>query len=90
MKDLAISHLKFEKLTFPSNQLLKYLEENPYDVVELCGVVTNICVISNAVIAKAALPNAHIVVNVGLSASNDEEMEFLSIQVMKNLHIETI
>lgn len=90
VKDLAISHLKFEKLTFPSNQLLKYLEENPYDVVELCGVVTNICVISNAVIAKAALPNAHIVVNVGLSASNDEEMEFLSIQVMKNLHIETI
>ena len=59
-------------------------------MVELCGVVTNICVISNAVIAKAALPNAHIVVNVGLSASNDEEMEFLSIQVMKNLHIETI
>ena len=90
VKELAVMHPQFEKLTFPSSELLTYLQKHSYDVVELCGVVTNICVISNAIIAKAALPNAHIVVNQALSASNDESMETLSIQVMKNLHIEII
>ena len=37
----------FEKPTFPSLELANYLKENPYDEVELCGLVSNICVISN-------------------------------------------
>lgn len=78
----------FEKLTFPSSDLLIYLQENNYQEIELCGVVTNICVISNAVIAKAARPNARIIVNRTLSASNDDNLERLSVEIMKNLHIE--
>ena len=80
----------FLKETFPSSELLQYLLDKDYEEIELCGVVTNICVISNAVICKAAKPNSRIIVNSKISASNDEKMENLSYEVMKNLHIEII
>lgn len=87
---LASAHPQIEKTTFPSSELLNLLMKTNYECIELCGVVTNICVISNAIIAKAALPNAHIMVNRSLCASNDEKMEQLALEVMKNLHIELI
>lgn len=90
VKDLVGCNKVFEKATFPSSELLTYLLDKDYDYIELCGVVTNICVISNAVIAKAAKPLAHIVVNEKLCASNDLDMEQKSIEVMKNLQIEII
>jgi nicotinamidase-related amidase len=90
VKELVGSNKVFEKATFPSSDLLVYLLDKDYDYIELCGVVTNICVISNAVITKAAKPLAHIVVNEKLCASNDLEMEQKSIEVMKNLQIEII
>ena len=90
VKELVSGYKTFEKATFPSSDLLVYLLDKDYDYIELCGVVTNICVISNAVIAKAAKPLAHIVVNQKLCASNDLEMEQKSIEVMKNLQIEII
>lgn len=58
--------------------------------VEVCGVVTNICVISNAIIAKTALPEAKITVNSSLCASNDKELHNQALNVMKSLQIEVI
>lgn len=52
-----------EKPTFGSVELGEYLANQRYDEVELCGVVSSICVLSNAVIAKASLPEAHIIVD---------------------------
>ncbi len=90
VKEKGLNHLLIEKATFPSSGLLTYLLDKDYDYIEICGVVTNICVISNAVIAKAALPNAHIVINQKLCASNDENMEQMAFEVMKNLQMEII
>lgn len=90
VKEVVSDNKTFEKTTFPSSELLIYLLDKDYDFIELCGVVTNICVISNAIIAKAAKPLAHIVVNQKLCASNDLEMEQKSLDVMKNLQIEVI
>lgn len=77
----------FEKSTFPSLELGKYLEGNDYDTIELCGLVSNICVISNAVIAKAACPEAQIIVDSALTASADSELNQKAIEVMKGLQI---
>ncbi|MBQ8292334.1 MAG: cysteine hydrolase [Bacilli bacterium] len=90
VKEVAKNHLLIEKATFPSHKLLNYLLDKEYECIELCGVVTNICVISNAIIVKAALPNAHIVINQKLCASNDEVMEQKALEVMKNLQMEII
>ena len=77
----------FEKSTFPSFELGKYLEGKDYDIIELCGLVSNICVISNAVIAKAACPEAQIIVDSALTASADSELNQKAIDVMKGLQI---
>lgn len=80
--------LFFQKPTFPSLELGNYLKDRDYDEIELCGLVSNICVISNAVIAKAASPNAHIVVDAQATASFDKELHEKALDVMEGLHIE--
>lgn len=79
---------RFVKYTFPSLELGDYLTERDYDRIELCGLVSNICVLSNAVIAKSALPNAHIVVDARATASFDPVLHEKSLDVMEGLHIE--
>lgn len=78
----------FEKPTFPSLELGEYLREKGYDAVEFVGLVSNICVLSNAVIAKAALPGAHIVVDASCTAGADRTMHEKALDVMGGLHIE--
>lgn len=77
----------FEKNTFPSLELGKFLEGKAYDVIELCGLVSSICVISNAVIAKAACPEAEIIVDSTLTAGADKELHEKSLDVMRGLQI---
>ena len=76
--------------TFPSLDLANYLKDNFYDEVELCGLVSNICVISNAIMVKAALPNAKIIVDAKATDSFDKALESKSFDVLEGLHIEVI
>ena len=55
--------------------------------MEMVGVVTNICVISNAVLCKAALPEARVSVDASLCASNDEALHEKALDVMRGLQI---
>ncbi len=80
----------FEKHTFPSLELGKYLENKNYDVIELCGLVSNICVISNAIIVKSALPNAHVIVDAEATDSFDKALHTKSLDVMEGLQIEVV
>ncbi len=87
---LARDRMQIEKPTFPSLELAKFIEGKNYGEIELCGVVTNICVISNAVMAKAAAPDCKIIVDKACCASNDAELESKSYDIMRNLHITVI
>ena len=80
----------FEKKTFGSLELAEYLAKQHYDLVELVGLVSNICVISNAILAKAALPEAKIVVDAGCTAGADEEMNQKALDVMRGVQIEVV
>lgn len=80
--------LGFEKSAFGSLKLADYLRDKDYDFIEIVGVVSNICVISNAVIAKTALPEADIVVDASCTASADEELHEKALDVMEGLQIE--
>lgn len=81
---------RFEKVTFGSMELAEYLSRNGYDYVELIGVVSNICVISNAVLAKAALPEAEIVVDASCTASSDDTLNQKAFDVMEGMQIKII
>lgn len=90
VREMVGNHPLILKETFGSKELFDYLKDKEYSEVYFCGVVTNICVISNAVVVKSLLPNANIIIYKELVASNDEEMEKMSFEIMKNLHMQII
>lgn len=51
---------EFLKNTFGSIELANWIKENNYTDIELIGVCTDICVISNALTIKAVNPEARI------------------------------
>ena len=77
----------FIKPTFGSLPLAMHLREQGYEQVELCGLVSHICVLSNAVLAKSALPNAEIIVDSALTGSYDESLNQKGFDILRNLHI---
>lgn len=79
-----------EKIAFGSMELAEFLAENQYDRVELVGVVSNICLISDAVLAKAALPEAEIIVDASCVASNDDCLNAAALDVMASMQIRII
>lgn len=89
-KQIWETDCRFEKGTFGSLALAEYLKERGYEQVELVGLVSNICVISNAVLAKAALPDAQIIVDAACTASNDEAMNEKALDVMEGIQIKVI
>lgn len=80
----------FKKCTYGSEGLFDYLRKSDYEQIELCGLVSNICVISNAVLARTALPNAQLIVDKSATASNDENLNNCAINVMSGLGISII
>ena len=80
----------FYKPTFGSAELFDYLREQKYESMELCGIVSNICVISNAVLVKTAQPETEIIVDTNCIASNDDNLNNSAIDVMKSIQIKVI
>lgn len=81
-----------QKPTFGSTTLADTLLkiESMHDGIEsitLVGVVTNMCVISNAVIAKAACPEAEIIIKKDLVDSFDHELHDKALDVMRSMQM---
>ena len=58
--------------------------------MELVRLVSNMCVLSNAVLAKTALPNVKIQVDRSCTASFDSQMNEKSLDVMQGLQVEIV
>jgi len=58
-----------------------------YDEIELCGLCTDICVVSNALILKAMLPETKISVDPSCCAGVTEESHEAALLTMKMCHI---
>jgi len=84
VQSLSKGYKKIEKPAFPSLELGNYLKNKDYDEINLVGVVSHICVISNAIIAKAALPEATINIIKAAVASEDLETQEACFQVCEN------
>lgn len=81
---LAESDRVFEKGAFGSLELAACLREGGYDAVELVGLVSNICVLSNALLAKAALPEAVVTVDASCTACADPDVNQKALDVMRS------
>lgn len=76
-----------EKDTFGSISELptlieEFCPENSFEI-HICGVCTDICVISNALILRAAFPYAKIVVDANCCAGTTKENHLAALEVMK-------
>ena len=78
------------KPTFPSLWLGNWLKEQGYDRIELVGLVSYMCVLSNAVVAKAALPEAELVVDAACTAGPDPRLHQNALELMETLQITVV
>ena len=70
-----------EKAAFGSTRLPSLLKK--YDEVELCGLCTDICVISNALLIKAFYPDKTIIIDSKCCAGSTVEAHQAALLVMK-------
>ena len=82
--------LVFSKPTFGSYELCEYLRKHAddYESIEFVGLVTNICVISNIALAKAAIPNIPLLVDAACVGSGDARLQEEALDVMESIHVE--
>ncbi len=80
----------FDKPTFGSVQLAKYLAEEPFDTVTFCGVCTDICVISNALLCKAFAPEKTVRAIEECMAGVSVESHRAAIAAMRSCQVEIL
>jgi nicotinamidase-related amidase len=79
----------FEKPIFASHYMVEYLLNEPnVESIELVGVCTDICVISNALMLKANFPEIPITVDANCCAGVTPESHKNALAVMKMCQIE--
>lgn len=76
-----------DKETFGWNN---WNDRNYYDDIELIGVCTDICVISNAIILKAQFPEVKITVDASCCAGATPELHEAALKVMRSCQINVI
>lgn len=65
-------------------------ERSRVEEIELCGLCTDICVISNAMILKAAFPETRIVVDAKCCAGVTQESHETAFNAMRAVQIDVI
>lgn len=81
----------FDKVTFGSVELAQYLKEmEDLESVMLVGLCTDICVISNAMVIKAFLPEVTIQVNADCCAGVTPKSHRNALEAMKLCQVEIV
>ncbi len=81
---------RLNKPTFGSTGLGELVKDGGYTEVELCGVCTDICVISNALLIKAFVPEVKITVLKELCAGVTPESHETALKAMQSCQINIV
>ena len=65
----------FNKTSFGSIDLAKYISRSDYEEVEFCGVVSNICVLSNIIMTQTYNEKVEIKVDLNATKGMDDEID---------------
>ena len=80
-------NLVIDKPTFGSIELMQYLAHVDFDEVELIGLCTDICVVSNAMLIKARFPEVEISVDSSCCAGVTPESHASALATMRACQI---
>lgn len=85
-----IKKSRIYKNTFGSDDLRDFLIEHKNDIeeIEFCGLCTDICVVSNVLMARQVLHNTPIRVDKNCCAGTSPERHLAALEVMKSCQIE--
>jgi len=81
---------RFEKPVFGSVECARYVADGGYDAVELVGLCTDICVISNAMLLKAFAPQLPVAVDAACCAGVTKESHENALAAMRMCHIDIL
>lgn len=90
IEPLSIGRISFEKPTFGSLELAEFAVNGNYNDITLVGLCTDICVISNATLLKAFLPEVKISVKASCCAGVTPESHENALSAMKMCQIDII
>jgi len=79
-----------DKPSFGSLELADQISEGEYGEIEICGLCTDICVVSNALILKARMPETMITVDAGCCAGVSEESHEAALLTMRMCHVNIV
>lgn len=91
MLDERLQHYpgkRFEKPAFGSMELASWVSGQDFSEIELIGLCTDICVISNALLLKAALPQTPISVKASCCAGVTPQSHLNALDAMRMCQIE--
>lgn len=80
----------FDKPAFGSIELAAYVKEGGFTAVELVGVCTDICVISNALLIKAFCPEAEVCVRAGCCAGVTAQSHQTALEAMRACQVKIL
>ena len=78
----------FEKPSFGSRELAQWAEKGGFSSIELVGLCTDICVISNALLIKAYLPETPVLVDSSCCAGVTPASHDNALEAMKMCQID--
>lgn len=93
IEELLTGAAVYEKPTFGSIKLAKDLKElsKTEDLeLEIVGLCTDICVVSNALLLKAAMPEVKITVDAACCAGVTPEKHLAALETMRSCQIQVI
>ena len=90
IEPLSIGKKCFYKPTFGSVELAEFVTNSDYTEVTLIGLCTDICVISNAMLIKAFLPEVKVSVKASCCAGVTPQSHENALSAMKMCQIEII
>lgn len=81
-----------EKPAFGSAALFDWIRTrcDRYESVELAGLVSNICVVSNAILVKTACPELPVVVDANLTACMDPDDHAAALRILRSVQVEVV
>ena len=86
-----LSAKTFDKITFGCKELPEYFESRKaegIESIEFCGVCTDICVVSNALLLKAFFPEVPMSADAGCCAGTTIENHLAALNTMKMCQIQ--
>lgn len=90
LQDLSIGSSVFEKGSFGSLELAEYVSSLNPDAIEVIGLCTDICVVSNVALLKAYCPEVPMSVRANCCAGVTPEAHEHALTTMKSLQVEIL